>query len=155
MTRSRHSFRRGISQGHRTAERVVPAPAGKGAYAFVHLSFQEYFAAFALKREVTRLQWAKGNASRLGFDRATLADWAGQSLWRESFAFLFELLASEEDDDWHADLLDCVFGENFSSWRVRIPKEVSLNLGHLLARLKSIPALGSRPRREWRQSSLV
>ena len=86
-------------------------PRGEGRYAFVHLSFQEYFAAFALKREVTRLRWAKGNASRLGFDRATLADWAGQSVWRETFAFLFELLASEEDDDWHADLLECVFGE--------------------------------------------
>ena len=110
-------------------------PRGEGRYAFVHLSFQEYFAAFALKREVTRLQWAKGNASRLGFDRATLADWAGQSLWRESFAFLFELLASEEDDDWHADLLDCVFGENFSKLAGSNSKEVSLNLGHLLARL--------------------
>ena len=110
-------------------------PRGEGRYAFVHLSFQEYFAAFALKREVTRLQWAKGNASRLGFDRATLADWAGQSLWRETFAFLFELLASEEDDDWHADLLDCVFGENFSKLVGSNSKEVSLNLGHLLARL--------------------
>ena len=35
-------------------------PRGEGRYAFVHLSFQEYFAAFALKREVTRLRWAKG-----------------------------------------------------------------------------------------------
>ena len=110
-------------------------PRGEGRYAFVHLSFQEYFAAFALKREVTRLQWAKGNASRLGFDRATLADWAGQSLWRETFAFLFELLASEGDDDWHADLLDCVFGKNFSKLVGSNSKELSLNLGHLLARL--------------------
>ena len=110
-------------------------PRGEGRYAFVHLSFQEYFAAFALKREITRLQWAKGNASRLGFDRATLADWAGQSLWRESFAFLFELLASEGDDDWHADLLDCVFGENFSKLVGSKSTIGSLNLGHLLARL--------------------
>ena len=85
--------------------------------------------------EVTRLQWAKGNASRLGFGRATLADWAGQSLWRETFAFLFELLASEEDDDWHADLFDCVFGEKFSRLVGSNSREVSLNLGHLLARL--------------------
>ena len=110
-------------------------PRGEGRYAFVHLSFQEYFAAFALKREVMRLQWAKGNASSLGFGRATLADWAGQSLWRETFAFLFELLASEVDDDWHADLLDCVFGENFSRLVGSNSREVSLNLGQLLARL--------------------
>ena len=110
-------------------------PRGEGRYAFVHLSFQEYFAAVALKREVTRLRWAKGNASRLGFDRDTLAGWAGLSVWRETFSFLFELLASEEEDDWHADLLDCVFGENFSRLDGSESDEVSVALGHLLARL--------------------
>ena len=110
-------------------------PRGEGRYAFVHLSFQEYFAAVALKREVTRLQWAKGNASRLEFDRGTLADWAGLSVWRETFSFLFELLASEEEDDWHADLLDCIFGENFSRLDGSESDEVSVALGHLLARL--------------------
>ena len=110
-------------------------PRGEGRYAFVHLSFQEYFAAVALKREVTRLRWAKGNASRLGFDRDTLADWAGLSVWRETFSFLFELLASGEEDDWHADLLDCVFGENFSRLDGSKSEEVSVALGHLLARL--------------------
>ena len=120
-------------------------PRGEGRYAFVHLSFQEYFAAFALKREVTRLQWAKGNASRLDFDRATLADWAGQSLWRETFAFLFELLASEGDDDWHADLLDCIFGEDFSKLMGSKSREVSLNLGHLLSRLIANSRSGLMP----------
>ena len=116
-------------------------PRGEGRYAFVHLSFQEYFAAVALKREVTRLRWAKGNASRLGFDRDTLADWAGLSVWRETFSFLFELLASEEEDDWHADLLDCIFGEGFSrlndagSDQDADQDERILNLGELLARL--------------------
>ena len=110
-------------------------PRGEGRYAFVHLSFQEYFAAVALKREVTRLRWAKGNESRLGFDRDTLAGWAELSVWRETFSFLFELLASEEEDDWHADLLDCVFGEDFSRLNDSESDEVSLALGHLLALL--------------------
>ena len=110
-------------------------PRGEGRYAFVHLSFQEYFAAVALKREVTRLRWAKGDRSRLGFDRDTLAGWAGLSVWRETFSFLFELLASEEEDDWHADLLDCVFGKNFSLLDGSKSDEVSVALGHLLARL--------------------
>ena len=139
-------------------------PRGEGWYAFVHLSFQEYFAAFALKREVTRLRWAKGNASRLGFDRATLADWAGLSVWRETFAFLFELLASEEEDDWHADLLDCVFGEDFSRLDGSKSRRVSTILGHLLARLVVNSRSGLSPKKRdnalthcirihfWRQS---
>ena len=111
-------------------------PRVEGRYAFVHLSFEENFAAVALKREVTRLRWAKGNASMLGFDRDTLADWAGQSLWRETFAFLFELLASEEDDDdWNADLLDCLFGEEISRLGGSESDEMLLNLGHLSALL--------------------
>ena len=110
-------------------------PRGEGRYAFVHLSFQEYFAALALEREVTRLRWAKGKRSRLGFGRRTVARWAGESVWRETFAFLFELLASEEEDDWHADLLDCVFGENFSRLDGSESEYVVLNLGYLLARL--------------------
>ena len=61
-------------------------PRGEGRYAFVHLSFQEYFAAVALAREVTRFRWARREASRLGFDRDTVASWAGESVWRETFA---------------------------------------------------------------------
>ena len=110
-------------------------PRGEGRYAFVHLSFQEYFAAVALAREVTRFRWARRKASRLGFDRDTVASWAGENVWRETFAFLFELLASEDEDDWHADLLDCVFGEDLSRLGGSETDEVSLNLGHLLARL--------------------
>ena len=64
-----------------------------------------------------------------------LRDWAGQSLWRETFAFLCELLASEGDDDWHADLLDCVFGKEFSRLDGSESDEVTVNLGYLLARL--------------------
>lgn len=107
-------------------------PRGEGLYAFVHLSFQEYFAAVALSREVTGFRWARREASRLGFDRDTVARWAGENVWRETFAFLFELLASEQADDWHTDLLDCVFGENFSRLDGSESEEMSLNLGHLL-----------------------
>ena len=110
-------------------------PRGEGLYAFVHLSFQEYFAAVALAREVTRFRWARREASRLGFDRDTVASWAAESVWRETFAFLFELLASEDEDDWHADLFDCVFGENFSRLDGSESEDIVLNLGHLLARL--------------------
>ena len=114
-------------------------PRGENRYAFVHLSFQEYFAAVALVREVTRFNWAKNRKSRLGFSRGTLKEWAGKSVWRETFSFVFELLTSQDEDDWHDDLLKCVFGDNFRQLNVSSPfkkyHERHLNLGRLLARL--------------------
>ena len=108
-------------------------PRGEGLYAFVHLSFQEYFASVAIEREVTGLNWARGEPTFLGLERKDLVEWAGNSTWRETFVFLFELLASK--DDWHADLLDAVFGKDF-----RLEEKTSdslhlLNLAQLLARI--------------------
>ncbi len=110
-------------------------PRGEGRYAFVHLSFQEYFAAVALEREVTGLKWARGQRTPLELNRDNLADWAGQSTWGETFSFLFELLASKED--WHADLLDTVFGQDFSRLEEKAPNASVMNLARLLARLVS------------------
>ena len=107
-------------------------PRGHNRYAFVHLSFQEYFAAVALEREVTGIAWARGKPTPLKLDSPTLAEWAGQSIWRETFAFLFELLASKED--WHANLLDSLYGGGFAQLR-GVSDESTINLAQLLARL--------------------
>ena len=114
-------------------------PRGEGRYAFVHLSFQEYFAAVALEREVTGVNWARRRVTALGLQHNVLAAWAGQSAWRETFAFLFELLASRED--WHAGLLQAVYGDEFE----RLEDSASgtaVNLAHLLARLVVNPRSG-------------
>ena len=108
-------------------------PRGEGRYAFVHLSFQEYFAAVALEREVTGLKWARGEETPLELNPDNLADWAGQSTWGETFSFLFELLAPKED--WHADLLDTVFGPDFSRLEENAHDDLAMNLARLLARL--------------------
>ena len=115
-------------------------PRGEGRYAFVHLSFQEYFAAVALEREVTGLNWARGQQTPLELNRDNLVDWAGQSTWGETFSFLFELLASKED--WHADLLDTVFGQDFSQLKGNVPDDPVMNRAQLLARLAINPRSG-------------
>ena len=115
-------------------------PRGEGRYAFVHLSFQEYFAAVALEREVTGLNWARGQQTPLKLNRDNLAYWAGQSTWGETFSFLFELLAPKED--WHADLLDTIFGPDFSQLKGNIPDDPVMNRALLLARLAINPRSG-------------
>ena len=118
-------------------------PRAEGRYAFIHLSFQEYFAAVALERDVTGIDWARDKRSPLGFVREDLAGWAEQSVWRETFVFLFELLAPKRD--WYADLLDCVFGEGFSRLDAPEPDERTLNLACLAARLVTNPRAGLAP----------
>ena len=115
-------------------------PRSEGRYAFVHLSFQEYFAAVALEREVTGIDWARGQQTPLELNRDNLADWAGQSAWGETFSFLFELLASKED--WHALLLDTVFGPNFSRLEKNVSDDSTMNRAQLLARLAINPRSG-------------
>ena len=87
-------------------------PRGENRYAFIHLSFQEYFAAHTLKREVTTPTWIRKGKSAIGFRSESLPKWGRKTAWTETFVFLFEMLSSEED--WHDDLRDRVFGENFS-----------------------------------------
>ena len=108
-------------------------PRGENLYAFVHLSFQEYFAAVAIEREVTGLKWARSKRTLLGLERKDLAVWAGKRAWRETFVFLFELLASKED--WHADLLDAVFGKSFRFEKKPSDYLALSNLAQLLARI--------------------
>ena len=118
-------------------------PRGQDRYAFVHLSFQEYFAAVALEQEVTGLHWARGNTTRLGLKRDTVQELAGQITWFETFSFLFELLASKED--WHSDLLQVVFGDNFVNVvekRIAADDKTPLDLTRLLTRLLSNPLSG-------------
>ena len=108
-------------------------PRSEGRYAFVHLSFQEYFAAVALEDEVTGIKWARGEPTRLGIRRETLSEQAGQSAWSETFSFLFELLAPKAD--WHADLLDAIFGRQFSKVGKQRPIQSIQSVLKILTRL--------------------
>ena len=115
-------------------------PRANDQYAFSHLSFQEYFAAVALEGEVTGFKWAKQGQSALGFDRTSLAAWARQPPWLETFCFLFEMLANRPE--WHGELMNCVFGEDFSLLDGLEADEELFNLGYLAARLVANPYSG-------------
>ena len=115
-------------------------PKADEQYAFSHLSFQEYFAAVALEGEVTGFKWAKQGRSSLGFDRTSLAAWARQPSWLETFCFLFEMLANRPE--WHSELMNCVFGDGFSLLGELEAGEELFNLGYLAARLVVNPYSG-------------
>ena len=115
-------------------------PRANDQYTFSHLSFQEYFAAVALEGEVTGFKWAKQGQSALGFDRTSLAAWARQPPWLETFCFLFEMLANRPE--WHSELLNCVFGDGFSLLDEMDAGEELFNLGYLAARLVVNPYSG-------------
>ena len=115
-------------------------PRANDQYAFSHLSFQEYFAAVALEGEVTGFKWAKQGRSSLGFDRTSLAAWARQPSWLETFCFLFEMLANRPE--WHSELMNCVFGDGFSLLDEMEADEALFNLGYLAARLVVNPYSG-------------
>ena len=115
-------------------------PRGQGQYAFVHLSFQEYFAAVALENAVTSLSWARHQKTPSGVSEVLIRKWARQSLWRDTFSFLFELLVSKEE--WHSNLLSTVFGQNFSNlWSAKSPSPME---EPSLAELASTLAINQR-----------
>jgi Leucine-rich repeat (LRR) protein len=86
-------------------------PRGEGQFAFVHLSFQEYFCARYLAIRVMSPAFIKGKLSADALvTRQKLQEWSERSLWRESFIYLFELISGERDADWVQDLAENVFG---------------------------------------------
>ena len=110
-------------------------PRGENQFAFINLSFQEYFAARALKREVTTPTWIRKGPSPIGFQRGSFVDWGRNTAWTETLVFLFEMLSP--DEDWYDDLQALVFGDGFSSLCKNERRGYGLNT--LLSRLTSDP----------------
>lgn len=118
-------------------------PRGQDQFAFLHLSFQEYFAASLLTQKVVSPLWARGDMSKTpeGARQTDLARYASESMWRETLIFLVELLAAEQPD-WLPDVRDCLFGKDLADVGFTPPRkatkkmtEANQNRVVLLARL--------------------
>ena len=88
-------------------------PRGADTFAFMHLSFQEYFAACALEDSVTSPGWLRKGETADGITKATLQAWTRDTKWRETFISLFERLASRRE--WVEALSEDLFGADFEN----------------------------------------
>jgi hypothetical protein len=92
-------------------------PRGEDQFSFLHLTFQEYYAALYLKARITSLSWMKGNTGKGKDDSETslirLREYANSPVWQETFLLLFESLA--EEGEWPNDLLRLLFDNDFFS----------------------------------------
>ncbi|GAA5483403.1 NACHT domain-containing protein [Haloferula sargassicola] len=87
---------------------------GEKRFGFLHLSFQEFFAARYLAAQIVKPVWAKGNLfPNLGGEDISptsitaLRGYCGTTLWQEALVFLFETLAI----DWCEPILERLYLE--------------------------------------------
>ncbi len=87
-------------------------PRGEGVYAFVHLSFQEFFCGCYLLRRVYSKPFIRDTLpDDAPVTKERLRKWADASIWRESLVYLLELLSSSGDSEAVADMVEILFGE--------------------------------------------
>ena len=90
-------------------------PRGEERFAFMHLSFQEYFAAEYLREQIASPGWVQntGDGIDARADQQALKDHARSPAWRETLVFLVEMFAAQQDQ-WLGTLEDGLFGRGFA-----------------------------------------
>ncbi len=133
-------------------------PRGEGLFAFVHLSFQEYFTALHLVEHLSDADWVV--AQREGkvypdgdkrVDAQAIADWARDQRWQEVMVFAFECFAHQPKEARRLSMW--IFGEGLSELQaptaavVRADKTVASDppRSELLARIVTNPHSGLTP----------
>lgn len=95
-------------------------PRGEGRYAFVHLSFQEFFCACYLYDRVTSPAYLRDKLPpNAPVTPKKIAAWGNESVWRETLVYLMELLSAERGGEWVDDLAETLFGGVVVDFRFR------------------------------------
>jgi internalin A len=125
-------------------------PRGEWRYAFIHLSFLEFFAAWYLRREITSLAWLLDQQDEIPpvVRREALHRYAADPRWHIPLLFVCELLASDERRDFlERRVFPALFGGDFAA--VEEGTEEGVRRGVLLARLVVDPHVGWDERAGW------
>lgn len=96
-------------------------PRGQDQFGFLHLSFQEYFAASFLMDQIVSPDWKDGGTEGIatGATSDNVGGYANDSVWRETLVFLVELMAVEQPK-WLKTLRTGLFGVDLAG--VSIPE---------------------------------
>ena len=74
-------------------------PRGDNQFAFLHLSFQEYFAAFYIKQQIENPEYSDTELEPESLDHRflnkPLLNWVSERNWQQVFIFLFELMTEK------------------------------------------------------------
>lgn len=90
-------------------------PRGQDQFAFLHLSFQEYFAGVYLQNQIASPDWMmETDQVADGTSKKDLHDYGTLSVWRETLVFLAELVAASDQTGWLKPILSELFGDDFS-----------------------------------------
>jgi len=79
-------------------------PRGEGKYAFLHLSFQEYFAARYVKAQLEHPRWPA--ISDIRVSKKSLRVWFDSDRWGQVFVFVFELFSGSPG--WAENLISTI-----------------------------------------------
>ena len=153
-------------------------PRGEDLFSFVHLSFQEYFAALHLVEHLSEPDWVIAQRDQKAYPdgddrvtRNTLAAWASDALWQETLIFAHERFAHNPRDA--RRLSGWLFGDGYSTFveilqslnpdrtnetlRDKRERSAAQARGELLARLLTNPhsGLAATDRRKGMESIMM